>query len=192
LAEIERHRPADLAIHGILDSHGRVCQLMVGAAPGSFLSACRLHGGHYEVTGNRTYDLVVASCGGYPKDINFIQAHKAVHHAAAFVDDGGSLIVLARCRDGIGSETFLPWFERGGWEAAFDQLCRAYQGNGGTALAMMAKTQRIQIYMVTGLSRQICDTIGVRKIGAQTAIDQMNQHDGSLAVILNASLLVKR
>ena len=35
------------------------------------------------------YDLVVASAGGYPKDINYIQAHKSIHNAASFVKDGG-------------------------------------------------------------------------------------------------------
>jgi nickel-dependent lactate racemase len=191
LAEIESHRPADLAIHGILNSHGRVCRLIVGSATGSFLAACRTHGDRYELTGGDTYELVVASCGGDPKDINFIQAHKAVHHAAAFVKDGGRLILLARCRDGIGSNTFLPWFEMG-WQAAFDKLCRDYRGNGGTALAMMAKTRRISIHLVTGLSGDMCRTIGVHKTGARAAADMVARHMEALAVIPNASMLVRR
>jgi len=191
LAEIEGHRPADLAIHGILNSHGRVCRLIVGSATASFLSACRTHADHYELTGGDTYELVVASCGGYPKDINFIQAHKAVHHAAAFVKDGGSLIMFAGCRDGIGSETFLPWFEMGR-QAAFDRLCRDYRGNGGTALAMMAKTRRISVHLVTGLSGGLCRTIGVHKTGERAAADMTARHTGPLAVIPNASMLVRR
>ena len=41
------------------------------------------------------YDLVLASCGGFPKDINLIQSHKAIHNAAAFVRDGGRLVMLS-------------------------------------------------------------------------------------------------
>ena len=109
------------------------------------------------------FDIVLASCGGYPKDINFIQSHKALHNAAMFVRDGGLLLLYGECRDGIGSTTFLPWFEMGSFAAAFNELSRNYQGNGGTALAMMTKLQRIRIGMVTGLDEATCRLIGMER-----------------------------
>jgi len=190
LAEIEAVRPADVAIHGILDSRGRVCRLLVGSGEVHFRRACACHASNCERRADDGYDLVVASCGGFPKDINFIQAHKAVHHAAAFVNEGGRLILLARCPDGVGSTTFLPWFDMG-WDAAFDRLGRRYQGNGGTALAMMAKTNRIRIGLVTELDAAVCRTIGVEKIDPATAAKIADQHGGRMAVIPNASLLVR-
>ena len=192
LAEIESHRPADLSIHGILDNHGTVCRLMVGSGVDPFRQACEYHGLHCEIAAGDGYDRVVASCGGYPKDINFIQAHKAIHHAAAFVKDGGALIVFAQCRDGIGSTTFMPWFDMGGWDAAFDHLSQMYQGNGGTALAMMEKTRRINIFLITDLPSDGCRTIGVTKLDEKSAVNMVKQHIGSMAVIPNASLLVRR
>ena len=192
LAEIEACRPADLAIHGILDSHGTVCRLMVGNGVDHFRHACECHGQNCEFTTGDGYDMVVASCGGYPKDINFIQAHKAIHHAAAFLKDGGDLIVFARCRDGIGSATFLPWFDMGGWDAAFDHLSQSYQGNGGTALAMMEKNRRIDIFLVTDLSPDVCRAIGVARIDPASAANRVRRHKGAIAAIPNASLLVRR
>jgi nickel-dependent lactate racemase len=190
LAEIESHRPADLAIHGVMDSHGRVCRLLTGPAPDAFLKACRMHASRCEVIDSGSFDMVLASCGGFPKDINFIQAHKAVQHAAAFVRDGGQLIVLARCHDGIGSHTFLPWFEMG-WDDAFDHLTRRYAGNGGTALSMMEKTRRIRIGLVTDLSADHCRTIGAQKLDETSAAALIRHAHGNLAVIPNASLLVR-
>lgn len=192
LAEIEGHRPADLAVHGILDSHGTVCRLMVGSGVGYFRKACEFHGKHCEITAGDGYDMVVASCGGYPKDINFIQSHKAVHNAAAFVKDDGTLIVFSQCRDGIGSTTFLPWFGMGGWNAAFDHLAVSYQGNGGTALAMMEKTRRINIFLVSDLPSDVCRTMGATRLDGESAEHMVKQCTGSLAVIPNASLLVRR
>ena len=190
LAEVEACRPADLAIHAILDSGGRVCQLRVGSGAGHFHRACAEHGRNCECRPAKGYDRVLASCGGFPKDINFIQAHKAVHQAAAFVNDGGTLTVLAQCPDGIGSDTFLPWIDLG-WNAAFDRLGSRYQGNGGTALAMMEKSQRIRISMVTDLDSDLCQRIGVEKIDAGSAADLGGHPGGHLAVIPNASLLVR-
>jgi nickel-dependent lactate racemase len=52
------------------------------------------------------FDLVIASAGGYPKDINFYQSQKALTHACLFAKPGGKIILAAECRDGFGSEKF--------------------------------------------------------------------------------------
>jgi nickel-dependent lactate racemase len=53
-----------------------------------------------------TFDLVIASPGGYPKDINFYQAQKAITHACLFSKQGGVIILAAQCRYGMGSRKF--------------------------------------------------------------------------------------
>jgi nickel-dependent lactate racemase len=191
LAEYETFLPADLAIHGILDSMGNVCDLLPGIGTDHFRKACAQHGKNCEIVSTREYDLVNASCGGYPKDINFIQSHKAIDNAAKFVRDGGRLIVLAECFDGVGSKTFLPWFDMGDWGKAFNKLSENYHGNGGTALSMMSKLQRIKILLVTKLSDAVCETMGVEKISIDRAKMHVKQSSGSLAVIPNAGVLVK-
>lgn len=192
LAEVESARPADMAIHGILDRHGEVCDLLVGRGPEHFRAACARHATFYETDAGSRYDLVLASCGGFPKDINFIQSHKAIHNAADFVRDDGHLIVLAQCQDGIGSQTFLPWFQMGGWDAAFDKLAESYVGNGGTALAMMAKLNRIRISLVTDLAPDVARIIGFGCLSRDQVQTLLNEHTGSLAVIPNAGLLVRK
>lgn len=192
LAEYETFLPADLAIHGILDSMGNVCDLLPGAGTDHFRRACAQHGKNCEMVCNREYDMVIASCGGYPKDINFIQSHKAIDNAAKFVRDGGRLIVLAECFDSVGSATFLPWFNMGDLGSVFNKLSENYEGNGGTALSMMSKLQRIRILMVTELNDSVCGTMGVEKISVDQAKMEVKQFSGSLAVIPNADLLVKR
>jgi len=192
LADYEAFRPADLAVHGILDSHGQVCDLLVGRGSEHFRNACARHAANCEVTTDEQFDLVVASCGGFPKDINFIQSHKAIHHAADFVRDGGRLIVLAECRDAIGSQTFLPWFEMGSWDKAFDRLAKSYAGNGGTALATMAKLERIRISLVTTLRADLAELIGFEIWSPEKVQSCLDKHAGSLAVIPNAGMVVKK
>jgi len=191
LAEFETFCPPDLAIHGILDSRGQVCDLLPGIGTDHFRNACIEHGKHFEITVDKDYNLVVASCGGYPKDINFIQSHKAIHNASKFVRDDGTLIILAQCRDGVGSKTFLPWFEIGNWKNAFDRLARNYEGNGGTALSMMSKTKRIRILIATELSDSVCKTIGIEKISMDRVKSLVKQSTGSLAAIPHAGILVR-
>jgi len=191
LFEISTARPADLAIHGILDAQGRLCDIVAGSSKEDYLRACAVHADLYE-SDSVPSNTVIASCGGYPKDINFIQSHKAIHNGSMFVADGGTLLVFAQCRDGIGSETFLPWFDLGGFAAAFEQLSRCYAGNGGTALAMMAKTDRIRIAMVTELDEAICTTIGVEKWSSAKALDHIQHLQEPVSYIANASLMVRK
>lgn len=191
LFEIEEAFTADLAIHGILNSRGEMCDLLLGNGSEFFKQACAIHGKNFEVAIEQ-FDTVVASCGGYPKDINFIQSHKAVHNAAMNVRDGGLLLIYCECCDGIGSMTFLPWFDTDSFESAFAKLAERYEGNGGTALAMMTKLQRIRIGLVTSLEVDTCKKMGVELWHHQ----QVNDHlltltdNHRLTIIPNASLLV--
>jgi nickel-dependent lactate racemase len=191
LREIDDLLPERILINGILNSQGKVCQFLFGKNYDDFTRACLHHDHFFRSKSDRQFDMVIASSGGYPKDINFIQAHKSVHHSAAFVRDGGILIILAECRDGIGTDTFLPLFRETGWDQMFDSLSKKYEGNGGTALAMKAKSNRIQIYIMTMLDEETCHLMGTKKTNAGQISDLLSNHKGSLAVIDNASMLVR-
>ena len=56
-------------------------------------------------------DIVVVSCGGYPKDINLYQGVKALINAAEAVKDGGQIIFLAECREGGGTPDYFDWIK---------------------------------------------------------------------------------
>ena len=128
---------------------------------------------------------MIASCGGFPKDINLIQSHKAVHNGAMFVRDGGLLLVYCECRDGIGSKTFLPWFNYNSFAEAFEELANKYEGNGGTALAMMTKLQRIRIGLITQLDHETCKLIGVEKWSHEQVEEHLSiSSNDSIAYVL--------
>jgi lactate racemase len=66
----------------------------------------------YETKALREYDWVIASPGGYPKDINVYQAQKALAHVTPLVRQGGDILFLAECPDGHGDETFYQMMIR--------------------------------------------------------------------------------
>jgi lactate racemase len=192
LKDMDPWLPPRISIHGIMDASGKVCRLMMGTDYEDFLNACRVHDHHYRYPGTAEFDLVMASCGGYPKDINFIQAHKAIHHAAAFVRDCGQLVILAECIDGIASPSFMKYIHAGSFEAAFALLEKNYEGNGATALAMLAKTKRIRIHMMTSLDEATCKPLGVFKVDEAGIQKIIQAETGSIALIANASMLIRK
>ena len=180
-----------ISIHGILDSKGKVCQLIVGKTYSNFLTACKTLDSFYKTRTDKQYELVIASCGGFPKDINFIQAHKAINNAAMFVKDKGSLIIFTECIDGIGSDTFIEYFNYHDFNRAFNVLEKDYKGNGGTALSMMAKTSRINIFLKTALDDKICKKIGVKKVENTMIHTLIKEFQHDTACIENASLFIR-
>ncbi|MBV7276374.1 nickel-dependent lactate racemase [Clostridium sp. PL3] len=49
-------------------------------------------------------DLVIASAGGYPKDINLYQSVKTLTNAREAVKEGGYIIAALECREGLGGD----------------------------------------------------------------------------------------
>jgi len=96
-------------------------------------------------------DLVIVSCGGFPKDINLIQAHKSMEYASQALRDSGVMILLAECRDGYGNATFFNWFRFSGLDALESELRKNYEINGQTAYALLQKALRFRIILVSRL-----------------------------------------
>jgi nickel-dependent lactate racemase len=99
-------------------------------------------------------DVVIASCGGFPHDINMIQAHKALDMAAHACNDGGTIVLVAECSDGLGRSDFLKWFDAGNSSALENRLRNGYEVNGQTAWSLMTKAERYRICLVSELREE--------------------------------------
>lgn len=191
LEEINELFPPKLEIHGILNSEKEVREIHFGQNYMHFRDACKRYDHYFRTTSKKLYDLVLASAGGYPKDINFIQAHKSIHNAASFVKDGGTLIILAECIDGIGNKAFMELFKLGGPKGIFREMEKQYKNNAGTALATLQKSERISIRFVTSLDEETCEMMGTLPTSAEEAASIVESETGDVAWIANASLLYR-
>jgi nickel-dependent lactate racemase len=94
-----------------------------------------------------------------------IQAHKALEGASLACSDGGTIVLLAECADGLGRDDFLNWFEADSSEQLAERLCEKYQVNGQTAWSLMKKTERFDVRIVTELEDAVAAKLGLRKEG---------------------------
>ncbi len=103
----------DFILNVVLNSRKEI----VHAVAGHFLEAHRvgveLSKNVLQVPVAEPGDLVIAGGGGYPKDIDLYQAQKALLHATFVVKEGGTLILVAKCEEGIGSEKFKQTMKLG-------------------------------------------------------------------------------
>jgi nickel-dependent lactate racemase len=98
-------------------------------------------------------DVVIVSPGGYPKDINLFQAHKALDNAKNAVKEGGSIILVAQCREGSGNAVYERWNNESDTPddaiARFSQ-CFEFGGHKAALIAQLSKTY--DLYLVSDLS----------------------------------------
>ncbi len=55
---------------------------------------------------DEAFDIVVSTNMGYPADLNLYQAVKGMSVAAQGVREGGSIVLVAECRDGLGLDEY--------------------------------------------------------------------------------------
>ena len=139
------------SINTIVNANKRAVKIFCGDWRLAHRAACEYYLDQYAVTIPAKRDVVIASCGGFPHDINLIQAHKALDMAALACNDGGTIILLAECRDGLGRPDFLKWFDATDSRTLEARLVNGYEVNGQTAWALLTKAERYRVYLVSEL-----------------------------------------
>lgn len=102
----------DLAINTVMTPDFKIIDVIVDTPRKVMLAGIEICKQSMQMAGREQFDLVIASAGGYPKDINLYQAQKAITHALLFCKPGGVVILAAACSQGIGSDR-LEDFMRG-------------------------------------------------------------------------------
>ena len=138
-------------INTIVDQQKRAVKLFCGDWRLAHRAACDYYLDHNSVSIPAKREVVIASCGGFPYDINLIQAHKALDMASYACKDGGTIVLLAECRDGLGRPDFLKWFEAADSRALATRLRSEYEVNGQTAWSLLTKAERYRICLISEL-----------------------------------------
>jgi lactate racemase len=143
----------DFLVDVVQNSKGEIAKVVVGEPEAAHAAARRFWDEHCIVPVREKADLVIASAGGHPKDIDLYQAYKAQYTAARAVRDGGIVYLLAACPDGIGHRVFQDWIERSARPA--DVLCilerEGFKLGGHKAVYHAQDLARIDVYLQSEL-----------------------------------------
>ena len=165
-------------LNTVLAADKRIMAVFAGDWLEAHEAGCSFYREHFAYSLVGKADLVIASCGGFPKDINLIQAHKSMEYAAQSIKDGGVMILLAECRDGFGNSTFFSWFRHKRLNEFEAALRAQYEINGQTAYSLLQKAQRFRIILVSHFPKQQVEEMGL--IPAHSLDDAMGLAAGML------------
>jgi nickel-dependent lactate racemase len=147
---VEKINPA-FAVNAIVDEAGNAARVFAGNWRAAHEAACEFYARNFAIEIAEKRPLVVVSAGGAPLDLNLIQAHKALEMAARACEQGGTIVWLAECADGLGRNDFLDWFAAEKSSELAEKLCRKFQVNGQTAWSVLEKAERFNIYLISDL-----------------------------------------
>ena len=178
------------AINTIVDEKKRVVGAFCGDWQLAHRAACDVYLANHSSKIREKRDLVVVSCGGLPHDINLIQSHKALEMASYACKEGGSIILIAECREGLGRQDFLKWFDDIDSTALETRLRNAYEVNGQTAWSLLTKTERFRVYLISNLPPD--DVKRMRMIPIETvdaALHKIGSHGEGFILPRGAGIL---
>ncbi len=96
----------DFIVNAVLNSHKKVVKVVAGEVTNAHREGAKYIDDMFRVEIDKLADIVITSPGGYPKDIDLYQTHKAMENASLAVKTGGILIVVGECVDGLGEGKF--------------------------------------------------------------------------------------
>jgi nickel-dependent lactate racemase len=172
--------PPQLYVIPLLDSRGRVTRVVAGERRAAFAESCRALLDGWGVPCRR-FSTVIASSGGHPYDVDFVQAHKALEAAAAACRPGGTIVWVARCPEGMPARhrAFLEQHKTAG--AMEKRLRERFDIAAHTVWAAREKAERLRIRAVTGLAADLVRALGMEPFESlPAALDDLDLDDAAL------------
>ena len=175
------------AITSVVNDSGEAVDLFCGHWRSSHRAACDAYAAEHTIKIEEKRNVVIVSCGGSPHDINMIQAHKALEAASHACSDGGTLILVAECSEGLGRDDFLKWFEAADSRSLAEILCEKYQVNGQTAWSLLRKAERFDIKIVTEIMSEQSEKMRLEKIDREQLAEVIRRPGAKGYVIPNGA-----
>lgn len=183
-----RHIKATIfSIMTVLDKDQQVVCCTAGDMNTSFIAATRAANEVFAVSLKRRFDVVI-SVARSPMDINLYQAQKAIDNGALAVADGGTLVLVASCWDGVGDRAYLDLLGSAATpQEALDKIAAGYKLGYHKAAKIAEAAKRIRLTAYSELDAEILKKAFIDKVNSvQKAVDSAlgSRGPGARAAIL--------
>lgn len=176
----------DFIVNVVLDERKEIIHAVSGHFVEAHRSGCRFLDSLYRKEIAARADIVIASQGGAPKDLNLYQTQKALDNAKHAVKDGGVIILVGSCREGLGEEVFEDWMLHSASPGAMiERIQTDFQLGGHKAAAIALVLEKADIYMVSEMEPDFVRSIFLRPFSTvQSALDAALEKFGKNATVL--------
>ncbi len=142
----------DFNINVVTDENHKIIEMAAGELLTSWQYGVEVCKQIYICPIKKKAEVVIASAGGYPKDINVYQAQKALNNAYQAIKPGGTIILTAECLEGYGEATFEKWIEEANTpDDIIKRLKNKFVLGGHKAYAIAKSTKEVEVILISSL-----------------------------------------
>ncbi len=155
----------DFAVNVVLSPAGKILHVAAGDVEQAHVDGCRAADRLLRTYIEYPYDVVIASAGGAPLDMDLRQAHKGMENACAALRPGGMLYYYAECGDGLGSAMLEHYLKTYGSDFEMESALRKdFVVGGHKALWLARLGKRYDAHLVTNLDPRIVERCGFQAV----------------------------
>lgn len=186
MLEAARKAGVDFIVNVVLHSHHEIAFCASGDMEAAWLQAVQYAEQMSVLKIEAPADIVIASCGGYPKDINMYQAQKAMDAAVLAVKPGGTIILAAQCEEGLGEEKFADWVNTASCpQDIMERFNHQFELGGHKAFAICRILQQAEILLLSSLTEQQTRDLFLKPVySMEEALQHAFQRHGEQARII--------
>jgi nickel-dependent lactate racemase len=152
----------DFIVNVVLDENKEIIHCVSGHFIKAHREGCAFLDKLYKVAIPQKADIVIVSPGGFPKDINMYQAQKALDNSQHAVRDGGIIIWIASCKQGLGESTFEKWMlEHKESRDMIEHIKRDFQLGGHKAAAIAMVMEKAGIFLISDLDPEFVSSLHI-------------------------------
>lgn len=156
--------PLHFIVNVVCDTHKQVVRVVTGDAIEAWREGAKTFAEMNFVEIPERADAAFVSAGGFPKDINMYQAHKALEMSSRSVRDGGVLVLFAELAEGYGHPVFEAWAKKG---LSPEEAIPAFEADfcfGGHKMFYLGKlAQRIDILLCSSVTEEVAHSMYCEK-----------------------------
>lgn len=177
----------DFILNVVLDEHKKIIKAVAGDSVKAHREGCAFLDTLYQKKIPARADIVVVSQGGAPKDLNLYQTQKALDNSKHAVKDGGIVILVGSCKEGLGNKTFEEWMTTAKEPGELITRVREnFKLGGHKAAAIAMVMQHAEIYLVSEMEPEFVKSLFMKPFATvQEAFDAALAKQGE-----NASVIV--
>lgn len=176
----------DFILNVVLDETKTIVKAVAGDHRAAHRVGCDFLDSMYKIKIPKPADIVIATPGGFPKDINIYQAQKALDNSQHAVKEGGVIILVADCSEGFGEHVFEEWLTEAESSTELTKRIQTeFRLGGHKAAAIAMVLEKCDVYFVSCLPEEVAATTFMKPYSnLQNAIDDAIAKMGKNAQII--------
>lgn len=176
----------DFILNVVLDEHKNIVHAVAGDVTTAHRAGCAYLDRMYRKSIPAKADIVLVSQGGAPKDANLYQTQKALDNAKHAVKDGGTIILIGACPEGLGSAKFEAWLTTAqSAHEMVERIGKEFELGGHKAAAIGMVLENASIDLVSEMDDDFVRSIFLNpRSSAQEALDAALEKYGPDATII--------